>query len=250
MHRPQAIEPLSEGHRRTCGSRTTTRRTRPSWPGPRTGSKAAAEKLQAAGIRSQRIPVACGFHSPLIAGAKEPLADALGEAKFAAPRKPVYSNTTAAPHAADPAGHRAATGRAPRLAGAVRGRDRGDVRGRCAGVRGSRPAGGADRARRADPRGPAAPGGRLGRESRGRVWCNWLTCSGSCSRPACRRISTGCSRVAACRRSTWRNSDPDTGKPKPPPTAWVVNGVRSRPHQRPRTALAGPGAARPTGRAD
>src|SRR5581483_8366546 len=34
---------------------------------------------------------------------KEPLAVALGEVRFAAPRKPVFSNTTATPHPADPA---------------------------------------------------------------------------------------------------------------------------------------------------
>src|SRR5205085_765500 len=56
-----------------------------------------------AGVRAQRIPVACGFHSPLIAGAREPLSQALAEATFAVPRKPVFSNTTAAPHPADPA---------------------------------------------------------------------------------------------------------------------------------------------------
>jgi acyl transferase domain-containing protein/NAD(P)H-dependent flavin oxidoreductase YrpB (nitropropane dioxygenase family)/NAD(P)-dependent dehydrogenase (short-subunit alcohol dehydrogenase family)/acyl carrier protein len=69
--------------------------------GTEDGLKAAAEKLQAAGVRAQRIPVACGFHSPLIAGAKGPLAAALAEVTFAAPAKPVFSNTTAAPH--DPA---------------------------------------------------------------------------------------------------------------------------------------------------
>ena len=55
--------------------------------GTEAGLKAAAEKLQAAGVRHQRIPVACGFHSPLIAGAKGPLAAALAEAHLAAPRK-------------------------------------------------------------------------------------------------------------------------------------------------------------------
>src|SRR6185312_9901187 len=44
---------------------------------------------------------ACGFHSPLIAGAKDALAKALAEAKFAAPQRCVYSNTSAAPHPAD-----------------------------------------------------------------------------------------------------------------------------------------------------
>jgi len=69
--------------------------------GTEKGLKLAEEKLQAASIRSQRIPVACGFHSPLIAGAKNALAKALAEATFAAPKKPVYSNTSATPHPAD-----------------------------------------------------------------------------------------------------------------------------------------------------
>ena len=41
---------------------------------------------------------------------------------------------------------------------------------------------------------------------------------------------------------------PDTGKPKPPPTAWVVNGVRSRPINGPEPRLLGPGAAGQRGR--
>ncbi|HUR55437.1 MAG TPA: SDR family NAD(P)-dependent oxidoreductase [Gemmataceae bacterium] len=66
--------------------------------GTEAGLKAATEKLQAAGLKAQRIPVACGFHTPLIAGAKQPLASALADVKFATPRKPVFSNTTAKPH--------------------------------------------------------------------------------------------------------------------------------------------------------
>src|SRR5262249_6254285 len=70
--------------------------------GTEPGLNRATEKLNAAKIRSQRIPVACGFHSPLIAGAKELLKQAVSEARFTTPRKPVYSNTTAVPHASDP----------------------------------------------------------------------------------------------------------------------------------------------------
>ena len=96
----------SEGHRRRVGRQPQLADTRPSWPGPRTGSSRRPRSCRRPAFARQRIPVACGFHSPLIAGAKEPLAAALGEAKFTAPRKPVYSNTTAAPHAAEPAAHR------------------------------------------------------------------------------------------------------------------------------------------------
>ncbi|MFO0822241.1 MAG: beta-ketoacyl synthase N-terminal-like domain-containing protein [Gemmataceae bacterium] len=71
--------------------------------GTEDGLKTATAKLQAANIRAQRIPVACGFHSPLIAGAKAPLAAALAQAKFSAPKKAVFSNTTGVPHGNDPA---------------------------------------------------------------------------------------------------------------------------------------------------
>src|SRR5262245_7854015 len=71
--------------------------------GTEAGLKAINEKLQAAGVRAQRIAVACGFHSPLIAGAKHPLSEALAETPFARPRRPVYSNTSALPHSANPA---------------------------------------------------------------------------------------------------------------------------------------------------
>jgi malonyl CoA-acyl carrier protein transacylase/short-subunit dehydrogenase len=69
--------------------------------GTEDGVKQAAAALQAAGIRSQRIAVACGFHSPLIAGAQPALAQALAETQFTAPRRPVFANTHAAPHPAD-----------------------------------------------------------------------------------------------------------------------------------------------------
>lgn len=66
------------------------------------GLNAATEKLQSKGLRGQRIPVACGFHTPLIAGAKEPLGSALAAVRFSPPQKPVFSNTSARPHASDP----------------------------------------------------------------------------------------------------------------------------------------------------
>jgi acyl transferase domain-containing protein/NAD(P)H-dependent flavin oxidoreductase YrpB (nitropropane dioxygenase family)/NAD(P)-dependent dehydrogenase (short-subunit alcohol dehydrogenase family)/acyl carrier protein len=71
--------------------------------GTEAGLKAAAERFQQAGVTARRIPVACGFHSPLIAGAKGPLSALLNEVRFSAPTKPVFSNTTAAPHG-DPSG--------------------------------------------------------------------------------------------------------------------------------------------------
>jgi acyl transferase domain-containing protein/NAD(P)H-dependent flavin oxidoreductase YrpB (nitropropane dioxygenase family)/NAD(P)-dependent dehydrogenase (short-subunit alcohol dehydrogenase family)/acyl carrier protein len=97
---PQVLEPILKGNAEAwVANHNSPHQT--VIAGTEAGLKLAAEKLQAAGIRSQRIPVACGFHSPLIAGAKAALADALGEAKFTAPRTPVFSNTSAAAHPSD-----------------------------------------------------------------------------------------------------------------------------------------------------
>ncbi|MEE8170568.1 MAG: acyltransferase domain-containing protein, partial [Phycisphaerae bacterium] len=53
------------------------------------------------GIEARRIRVACAFHSPIVAGAREPFADALAGVTIRSPRIAVFSNTTAAPHASD-----------------------------------------------------------------------------------------------------------------------------------------------------
>ncbi|MFL5327685.1 MAG: SDR family NAD(P)-dependent oxidoreductase [Gemmataceae bacterium] len=66
--------------------------------GDEAGLSAASKQLQAKGQRGRRLSVACGFHSSLVAAAKNPLATALQAARFAVPRGPVYSNTTAKPH--------------------------------------------------------------------------------------------------------------------------------------------------------
>jgi acyl transferase domain-containing protein/NAD(P)H-dependent flavin oxidoreductase YrpB (nitropropane dioxygenase family)/NADP-dependent 3-hydroxy acid dehydrogenase YdfG len=65
--------------------------------------QAALARCQERGVRGQRLPVACGFHSPLVAPARTALAEALASCRFAQPRRPVYSNSTAAPYAGDPA---------------------------------------------------------------------------------------------------------------------------------------------------
>ncbi|HUD71481.1 MAG TPA: SDR family NAD(P)-dependent oxidoreductase, partial [Dongiaceae bacterium] len=64
---------------------------------------AAVATLQAAGLSAKRLPVACGFHSPVVAGARDRLAGELERATFHAPRLPVFSNATAAPYPDDPA---------------------------------------------------------------------------------------------------------------------------------------------------
>jgi acyl transferase domain-containing protein len=57
---------------------------------------AAVERLLAAGIAAQPIPVACAFHSPLVAAASGAFAADLDRVRLAQPLLPVYSNTTAA----------------------------------------------------------------------------------------------------------------------------------------------------------
>ena len=66
--------------------------------GTQKGVEEAVERLKAQGIKARPIPVACAFHSPLVAEAKEPLRNALGACDLKPPRFAVYSNTTAGRH--------------------------------------------------------------------------------------------------------------------------------------------------------
>ena len=61
----------------------------------------------AAGLTARRLPVACAFHSPVVAAARDGLARRLAEMDLAAPRIPVWSNVTAEPYPADADGVRA-----------------------------------------------------------------------------------------------------------------------------------------------
>jgi malonyl CoA-acyl carrier protein transacylase len=71
--------------------------------GTQTGVALAMAKLKSENIAARLIPVACAFHSDLVAGAKEPLRKALGECAMKGAAFPVFSNTTARPHSTDPA---------------------------------------------------------------------------------------------------------------------------------------------------
>ncbi len=62
----------------------------------------AIRLFQEAGYGARRIPVACAFHSPLLAGAGERFARALAGRPVRAPELPVWANRTAAVHAVDP----------------------------------------------------------------------------------------------------------------------------------------------------
>ncbi|MFJ3792823.1 SDR family oxidoreductase [Kitasatospora sp. NPDC090091] len=68
---------------------------------------AAGTLLREAGFGVKRLPVACAFHSPLVAGAGGRFAAALAHRTVRAPEFPVWSNRTAAVYPADPAAVRA-----------------------------------------------------------------------------------------------------------------------------------------------
>jgi len=70
--------------------------------GPTRSVHDAVERLLAAGVAAQPIPVACAFHSPLVHAACDAFARDLGEVDVASPMLPVYSNTTAALYPAEP----------------------------------------------------------------------------------------------------------------------------------------------------
>jgi acyl transferase domain-containing protein/NAD(P)H-dependent flavin oxidoreductase YrpB (nitropropane dioxygenase family) len=70
--------------------------------GPERDVADAARLLREAGHTVRRIPVACAFHSPLVAGAGARFAKALAEHPLRAPEFPVWANRTAAPHGTEP----------------------------------------------------------------------------------------------------------------------------------------------------
>lgn len=66
------------------------------------GLEALLKRLPEHKLRGRRIPVACAFHSPLVADAGRPLAQALSETPFAAPQTAVYSNTLGTAYSNEP----------------------------------------------------------------------------------------------------------------------------------------------------
>ena len=66
--------------------------------GPTDTVHEAVAALKADGVTAKVLPVACAFHSPLIAEAGELLAARLAEVTVAAPAFPVWSNVTAEPY--------------------------------------------------------------------------------------------------------------------------------------------------------
>jgi acyl transferase domain-containing protein/NAD(P)H-dependent flavin oxidoreductase YrpB (nitropropane dioxygenase family) len=75
--------------------------------GPTPAVEAALSRLAERGLTGTPIPVACAFHSPVVAGATPLLATELDRRAISSPTLPVWSNTTTAPYPADPAAIRA-----------------------------------------------------------------------------------------------------------------------------------------------
>lgn len=66
--------------------------------GPTEAVATAVRLLRDAGLGAKRIPVACAFHSPLVAAAGARFAEALAQRPVLTPEFPVWSNRTAAPY--------------------------------------------------------------------------------------------------------------------------------------------------------
>ncbi|WP_432074986.1 SDR family NAD(P)-dependent oxidoreductase [Streptomyces wuyuanensis] len=75
--------------------------------GPTADVDSALRLLRDAGLGAKRLPVACAFHSPLVAGAGEQFARVLARHPVRPPEFPVWSNRTAEPYGASPDGIRA-----------------------------------------------------------------------------------------------------------------------------------------------
>ncbi len=70
--------------------------------GPTASLEISAQLLSDAGLTAHRLPVACAFHSPVVAAAKDRLRRRLASIEIAAPSLPVWSNATAQPYPGDP----------------------------------------------------------------------------------------------------------------------------------------------------
>ncbi|TDO47343.1 polyketide-type polyunsaturated fatty acid synthase PfaA [Kribbella sp. VKM Ac-2527] len=71
------------------------------------GVQQAVEHLRTTGLGAKRIPVACAFHSPLVADAGDTFAKTLESVDVLPPELPVFSNRTASTYPANPAQIRA-----------------------------------------------------------------------------------------------------------------------------------------------
>ncbi|MFJ7159905.1 SDR family NAD(P)-dependent oxidoreductase [Streptomyces sp. NPDC101118] len=71
--------------------------------GPTAAVEEVVAALRAEGLAAERLPVACAFHSEVVAGAAGRLASELAGTVVVGSAVPVWSNTTAGPYGSDPA---------------------------------------------------------------------------------------------------------------------------------------------------
>ena len=90
----------------------------------------AQEILRSAGIQGVRIPTACAFHTPMVAGAQTGLERLLETVPLGKPALPAYSNTTACPFPEEAEGVRRLLVRTHCGTGELRRGNRGHVRSR------------------------------------------------------------------------------------------------------------------------
>ncbi|HSD81334.1 MAG TPA: acyltransferase domain-containing protein, partial [Solirubrobacteraceae bacterium] len=97
---PEALRELVDAGDVVAANLNAPEQTVLSGAGP--AIEAALEWCAQRGIRARALPVACAFHSPLVAPAQRKLAELLGRTPIAPVRIPVFSNTTAEAHAEAP----------------------------------------------------------------------------------------------------------------------------------------------------
>ena len=193
----------------------------------------ATARLDDAGIACAQLPVACAFHSPLVAPAANRLGEVLAETELHRPARVVYANLTAAPYPAEPAAIRDLLTR--QLPSAVRFRDEVDAM-HHAGVRVFVEAG---------PRAilTGLVGQTLGRRPH-------LAIALDGPGPGLLHLQTVLARLAAagisirserlfrgrgCRQLDLKMLAGQTTPAEPPSTAWLVSGGSARPLRHPRT---------------
>ena len=97
---PEQIEPFLAAHEGVVlANRNSPRQAVIS--GPTAGVERALEDLAGAGFAAKRLPVACAFHSGVVAGAGAVLKERLESSGIGSLEFPVWSNVTAAEHARD-----------------------------------------------------------------------------------------------------------------------------------------------------
>ncbi len=71
--------------------------------GGRAAIERAEQELTARGFSATRLPVSAAFHTPLVAHAQRPFAEAIQSVGFQSPALPVYANATGLPYPGEPA---------------------------------------------------------------------------------------------------------------------------------------------------